>query len=86
MMKTFGLALVLAATLALGSGGTAAAGPTCSAFVGLDVANHGQHVLRDYVLTGTVAGGAPSHRGSGHAQPGASFCIDQAQSRPVQAP
>lgn len=81
-MQKIAIGLVVAAVLALGAGGTAAAGPTCSDNTALGVENHGEHIVRDYVLTGTVAGGAPAHRGSG-VQPGASFCLPQAQSRPL---
>lgn len=95
-MKKFAFGLTIAAVLALGSGGTAAAGPTCSDTLGVE--NHGQHVVRDYVTNGSAtdwppsdgqvgensdgAGGDPAHRGSG-VQPGASFCIEQSQSRPL---
>ncbi len=80
-MKKIAFGVIAAAVLALGAGGTAAAGPTCSE-AGLGVENHGEHILRDYVADGSVAGGAPAHRGSG-VQPGASFCILQAQSKPL---
>ncbi len=78
-MKNFAFGLIVTVVLALGSVGTAAAGPTCSDVGLLGVATHGEHVIRDYVSTGTIAGGAPSHRGS-VVQPGASFCVEQAQS------
>lgn len=81
-MKKLALALAATASLALGGGGSAAADPTCAN----GWRNHGDHVRSDYVSTGTVAGGAPSHRGTGLVKPGASFCLDQAQSRPVQSP
>ena len=77
-MKNFAFGLIVTVVLAFGSAGTAAAGPTCSD-VGLGVATHGEHVIRDYVSQNKIAGGAPSHRGSG-VQPGASFCVEQAQS------
>ena len=80
-MKKIAFGVIAAAVLALGAGGTAAAGPTCSE--ALDIKNHGEHILRDYVRTDSgAAGGAPAHRGSG-VQPGASFCISQAQSKPL---
>ncbi len=78
-MKKIAFGVIAAAVLALGAGGTAAAGPTCS---DLGIKNHGEHILNDYVADGSVAGGAPAHRGSG-VQPGASFCILQAQSKPL---
>ncbi len=81
-MKKIAFGVIAAAVLALGAGGTAAAGPTCSEVAALGVENHGEHILRDYVADGSVAGGAPAHRGSG-VQPGASFCILQAQSKPL---
>lgn len=82
-MKRFASGLILAAAFALGTGGTAVAGPTCSGSVW---DNHGDHIRSDYVLpNGSAAGGDPAHRGSG-TQPGASFCVSQSQSRPVQYP
>ena len=81
-MKRFAFGVAAAAVLALGTGGTAAADPTCAN--GWE--NHGDHVRSDYVLVfGSAAGGDPAHRGSG-IQPGASFCVEQSQSRPVQSP
>ena len=81
-MKKFVFGLIVAAVLALGTGGTAAAGPTCAN--GWD--NHGDHVRSDYVLmNGSAEGGDPAHRASG-TQPGASFCVEQSQSKPVQYP
>jgi len=81
-MKKFVIGLILLAVIALGTGSTAAADPTCAN--GWD--NHGDHVTTDYVQKeGSAAGGDPAHRGSG-VQPGASFCLEQSQSRPVQSP
>jgi hypothetical protein len=70
---------VLTATAAI------AHGPTCSDFEGLGVENHGQHVLRDYVMGeadnakgGAILPGGPGpgyHFPNGFA-PGASFCTD----------
>lgn len=82
-MKKIALAVIVTVVTVLASAGTASAGPTCSDFAPLAVDNHGEHVLRDYVATGTIAGGAPSHRGSGMFAPGASFCLPQAQSNPI---
>jgi hypothetical protein len=45
---------VIAATLAFGGSIAAADGPTCEGYK--DVANHGEHVIEDYVL-GAVDGG-----------------------------
>ena len=84
-MKRIAFGLTVAAVLALGAGGTAAAGPTCSD-VGLDVKNHGEHVTRDYVRTfGNAAGGDPAHRDSPPA-PGASFCVSQSESPGFHVP
>ena len=81
-MKKFAFGLMAAGVLALGTGGTAAADPTCAN--GWD--NHGDHVTSDYVrANGSAAGGDPSHRGS-TTKPGASFCVEQSQSKPVQSP
>lgn len=86
-MKTIIATLTACSALALGAATTAqAGGPTCSAF-GAGWANHGAHVTGDYVnppgRDGTApadgARGGPAHLTSAPA-PGASFCLDQANS------
>ena len=77
MRRPASIALV-AGAIALGTGGAAEAGPTCTNF---GFANHGDHVL-DYVEDGSIAGGAPAHHGSGF-KPGATFCLENSQARPV---
>jgi hypothetical protein len=71
-MATAGVLLVTAS-------GAAAAGPTCQ---NETWDNHGAHITGDYVEGDGAGGGAPAHFGSGH-QPGATFCLDQAQSTPL---
>ena len=73
VIATAGALLVGAAT------GASAGGPTCQ---NENWDNHGEHITEDYVAGDGAAGGKPAHFGSGH-QPGASFCLDQAQSKPV---
>ena len=68
-----------AAVLAASASGASAGGPTCQ---NENWDNHGQHITDDYVAGDGAGGGAPAHFGSGH-QPGASFCLDQAQSKPI---
>ena len=82
-MKRMIAGITLAAALLLAAAPAAFAGsPTCSDLQFLGADNHGEHVL-DYVNgPGGAAGGKPAHRDgrpSGPA-PGASFCLDQAQS------
>lgn len=82
-MKRMIAGITLAAALLMTAAPAAFAGsPTCSDLDFLGVANHGEHVL-DYVNgPGGAAGGKPAHlhgRPGGPA-PGASFCLDQAQS------
>lgn len=82
-MKRMITTLALAAAMLLATAPTAFAGnPTCAGFATTGWANHGTHILNDYVLTGSIAGGAPAHRVGGAfvAPPGASFCVDQAKS------
>lgn len=71
-----------AAVLVASAAGASAEGPTCQ---GGTWDNHGEHITEDYVNGDGAGGGAPAHFGSGH-QPGASFCLDQAQSKPVNSP
>jgi hypothetical protein len=92
----FVLAALLAAGITLIAALSASAsGPTCSDF-GAGWENHGQHIVGDYVVgggvdwppAGSVGGegaatpGAPGihQHGGGTFQPGASFCIEQANS------
>lgn len=73
------LASVLGATTLAGP--VAAGGPTCEDMFDSGWKNHGEHVL-GYVNGDGAAGGAPAHlaaRPDGPA-PGASFCLDQANS------
>ena len=78
-MKKIITTTALAAAMLLSSASAAqAGGPTCSDF---GWANHGQHV-HEYVDGDGARGGQPAHRGArpdGPA-PGASFCLDQANS------
>lgn len=85
-MKTI-TTLTICGLTALGAATTAHAGsPTCADF-NPDWDNHGTHVREDYVFNtedGSAGGarGGPAHlqaRPDGPA-PGASFCLDQAQS------
>jgi hypothetical protein len=60
-MRKIAFGVVVAAIVALGTGSTAAAEPTCSddPIVG-PIATHGQHIIRDYVTDGTVSSWPPS--------------------------
>lgn len=82
MKKTF-IAMAVTAAAGLGSGAAAhAGGPTCEDMFDLGWKNHGEHVLNYVNGEGGAAGGAPAHltaRPDGPA-PGASFCLDQANS------
>jgi hypothetical protein len=79
-MKKFTVTMATAALLLVASASPAAAqGPTCQ---NENWDNHGEHITEDYVNGAGAGGGAPAHFGSGH-QPGASFCLEQAQSKPV---
>ena len=80
-----GTVLVLVAILSLATSESASAAPTCSTTLG--IANHGQHVLDDYV--GSPGGGQgaalPGGPGPGfhfpnEVAPGASFCLLQSKS------
>ena len=81
MKKTI-TTVAMAATMLLSSASAAQAGsPTCENMFDLGWANHGEHVL-GYVNDGGAGGGRPAHlsaRPDGPA-PGASFCLDQANS------
>ena len=102
-MRRVAFLVVVVALMTLGLAGTAlAADPTCVEFFdtefGDDIANHGQHVVGDYVTgighndivwppAGEGGGGAaflPGGPGAGGhlpgTQPGASFCVPQAES------
>jgi hypothetical protein len=77
-MKTLITTVATAAFLLVASAtGASAGGPTCQ---NESLDNHGEHITEDYVNGDGAGGGAPAHFGSGH-QPGASFCLDQAQSK-----
>ncbi len=74
--------LAVSALVALGATSSAQAGPTCEDMFGTGWKNHGEHVLTYVNGDGGAAGGAPAHlsaRPDGPA-PGASFCLDQANS------
>ena len=75
--------LALAAVMLLATASIAiAGGPTCEDQFDLGWKNHGEHVLTYVNGSGGAAGGAPAHlsaRPDGPA-PGASFCLDQANS------
>ena len=87
MRKTIAT-LAACSAVALGVATTTHAGsPTCSDMAIGDWDNHGQHVTEDYAKpandgNGPAEGarrGGPAHRTSPPA-PGASFCLDQANS------
>ena len=82
-MKRLIITMALAATMLLASAATAFSGePTCADQFGSGWKNHGEHVLNYVNGEGGAAGGAPAHLGArpdGPA-PGASFCLDQAES------
>ena len=79
MKKTIATMATAAALLVAGAPSASAGSPTCQS-VSWD--NHGEHITEDYVNGAGAGGGAPAHFGSEH-PPGASFCVDQAQSKPV---
>lgn len=76
------VAAVALTTMTIGSATTAEAGPACENMFGSGWKNHGEHVLGYVAGDGGAAGGAPAHLSSrpGGPAPGASFCLDQAQS------
>lgn len=82
MKKLIATTAIVAAAVVTSASGAAAGGPTCENAFGLGWKNHGEHVL-GYVNGDGAAGGAPAH-GHGHDEPtfapGASFCLDQANS------
>lgn len=82
-MKKFIATVATAGVLLMGTGSSASAGaPTCQ---NERWRNHGEHITEDYVRAdGSAGGGAPAHFGSS-ARPGASFCLDQAQSKPISS-
>lgn len=95
-MKRMITTLALAATMVLAMASVALAGPTCAG-IDLDpgagthfVANHGEHITGDYVNSDDPnfahpgVRGRANHRGGG-VGPGASFCLDQANSKPLPA-
>lgn len=71
--------ITAAVVFVVAASGASAGGPTCQ---NENWDNHGEHITEDYVEGDGAGGGAPAHFGSPH-QPGASFCLDQAQSKPV---
>jgi hypothetical protein len=83
-MKRMITTLALAATMVLAMASVALAdpdGPTCAnAQFDADVENHGQHVIEKYVETDTHGGPAAGAHFGGGFRPGASFCIDAADS------
>ncbi|HEX9683439.1 MAG TPA: hypothetical protein VGA13_10175 [Acidimicrobiales bacterium] len=78
-MKKFIATMATAGVLLVVTASGASAAPTCQ---NESWDNHGEHITEDYVNGDGAGGGAPAHFGSGH-QPGASFCLEQAQSKPV---
>ena len=86
-MKKIITTLVIGATAIVGTAADADAGnPTCAGTLGEPWTNHGDHVRWDYVSDGdgNVVGarGGPAHLAArpGGPAPGASFCLQQAQS------
>lgn len=78
-MKLIPVMTMAGALLVGAASGASAGGPTCQ---NGSWDNHGEHITEDYVAGDGARGGAPAHFGSGH-QPGASFCLDQAKSKPL---
>ncbi len=83
MKKIITTTAIAAAVVVLGTvTGAHAGSPTCENMFGLGWTNHGEHVLNYVNGEGGAAGGKPAHlsaRPNGPA-PGASFCLDQANS------
>lgn len=82
MTKLIATVAAAGALLVTTASAASAHGPTCQ---GGTWENHGEHITEDYVAGDGAGGGAPAHFGSGY-QPGASFCLDKAQSKPVDPP
>ncbi len=82
-LRSLAVATVVTSTsLACWGAPSQAGSPTCEDMFDLGWKNHGEHVLGYVNGDGGAAGGAPAHlsgRPDGPA-PGASFCLDQAQS------
>jgi hypothetical protein len=90
------LALALVAVLAISSGGASAHEPTCAEdSIGLNIDQHGDHIVRDYVIgadgTGPAGEGAEIPGGPGprfhfakDIPPGASFCTGAQSINAVQ--
>lgn len=78
-MKKFIATMATAGVLLVVTASSASAAPTCQ---NESWDNHGEHITEDYVNGDGAGGGAPAHFGSEH-QPGASFCLEPAQSKPV---
>ena len=75
-------AIAAAVVLLATAPGAQAGSPTCKDMFGSGWANHGEHILTYVNGEGGAAGGKPAHlsaRPDGPA-PGASFCLDQANS------
>jgi len=97
-MKKTVITLAVAALAAVATSTGASAGngaPTCSdidVLLEKEWENHGTHVREDYVFNtedGSAGGarGGPAHQPIGSkAAPGASFCLDQAQSPGLHFP
>ncbi len=88
-MKRLIGAVALAAAMVVGATPAAVAhGPTCSDLGLLGVANHGEHVIRDYVKGEVKLPGGPGAKGHLPAgiAPGASFCNPQSQSPGFHVP
>lgn len=95
MRKTISALTLTTAMVIAGMPAALAHGPTCADFGALDVENHGQHVVRDYVkgenqsaAGGAILPGGPGpgfHFANGFA-PGASFCNAQSQSPGFHVP
>ena len=82
MRKIITVAAMTAAMLLGTASAAQASGPTCENMFGMGWVNHGEHVLNYVTGAGGAAGGAPAHLSNrpGGPAPGASFCLDQANS------
>ena len=85
MKKLIATTAIAAAAVVTSASGAAAGGPTCANAFDTGWKNHGEHVLGYVNSEDGAAGGAPAHdHGHDHDgpsfAPGASFCLDQANS------
>ena len=91
LLALVALISTVAAVPAMAAPPSNAGSPTCAGALPGDhglIANHGEHVIGDYVTTGDPgARGGPAHfTFPAEVGPGASFCLEQAQAQSPSTP